>query len=367
MKRPAFTNTIRFKLTMWYVVFFVLFFILLIGGINFAMRQFLDNNSEQWPEIREQAMSGMAQLRVYSLIAVGLVPVLGFVGGYILAGRMLRPVSNLSSLAARISSNNLTERIDYNGSENEIKHLASTFNEMMGRLEDAFESQKQFIQDASHELRTPIATAQTNIEVIEMAKNVSASDYRRLMKVLKQSLERMTQLSNQLLLLADAGQERTNWKTVNMKSIAYEVADEVRARAKMTKIKLEVEPASEEMLVKGDSLRLKQAVFNVVDNAIKYNRPGGTVKISTRAEESRIVVQVQDGGIGISPADQHHIFDRFYRVDKSRARTQGGSGLGLAIVKKIVEEHGGTISVKSALGEGSVFQIILPRYVLVCN
>jgi signal transduction histidine kinase len=366
MKKPAFTKTIRFKLTMWYLLLFVLLFILLIGGINLAMHQFLNSNSTIWqgdnpPSLQEIRTLGRnsetGQLRIYSLIAVGIVPLLGFAGGYFIAGRMLKPVSNLSSLAARISSTNLKERINYHGSEEEIKRLASTFNEMMERLETSFESQKQFIQDASHELRTPIATAQTNIEVIEMAKNVSAGDYRRLMKVLEQSLKRMTQLSDQLLLLADAGQERANLQTVDMKSIISDVAAEVSARAKMAGISLEVEPASDEMLVKGDSLRLKQAIFNVADNAIKYNQPGGTVKISTMAEESRIVVQVKDSGIGISPDDQHHIFDRFYRVDKSRARTQGGSGLGLAIVKKIVDDHGGTISVNSAIGVGSTFSL----------
>jgi signal transduction histidine kinase len=371
MKRPAFTKTIRFKLTTWYLLLFVLLFILLIGGINLAMHQFLNSNSAIWQgdnppslqEIRTLGRNGeTGQLRIYSLIAVGIVPLLGFAGGYFIAGRMLKPVSNLSSLAARISSTNLKERINYHGSEEEIKRLVDTFNEMMERLETSFESQKQFIQDASHELRTPIATAQTNIEVIEMTKKVSASDYRRLMKVLKQSLERMTQLSDQLLLLADASQERANWQTVDIKSIISEVATEVSARAKMAGISLEVEPASDEMLVKGDSLRLKQAIFNVIYNAIKYNRPGGIVKISTMAEESRIVVQVKDSGIGISPDDQHHIFDRFYRVDKSRARTQGGSGLGLAIVKKIVDDHGGTISVKSATGVGSTFSLSLPRY-----
>jgi nitrate/nitrite-specific signal transduction histidine kinase len=133
---------------MWYLLLFVLFFILLVGGINLAMRQFLDKNSEKWPEIRDQAMSGMVQLRIYSLIALGLVPLLGLAGGYFLAGKMLKPVSNLSSLAARISSTNLKERINYHGSENEVKRLADTFDEMMGRLETSFESQKQFIQDA---------------------------------------------------------------------------------------------------------------------------------------------------------------------------------------------------------------------------
>jgi signal transduction histidine kinase len=374
MRIPAFVKTIRFKLTLWYLALFMLFFILLVGGINLAMHQFWDTGPDKWQdgkppwqEMDEQGVSGetdeMDRLLIYSLISLGVVPVLGFAGGYFLAGRMLKPFSRVSSLAARISSTNLKERINYHGSDDEIKRLAYTFDDMLSRLEVAFESQKQFIQDASHELRTPIATAQTNIEVTEMAEKVTASDYKRLMKVLKQSLERMTQLSDQLLLLADASQERANWQAVDIKSIISEVAAEVSARTTVAGINLELEPAAEEMMVKGDSLRLKQAVFNLVDNAIKYNQPGGTVKISARAEESRLVVQVQDNGIGISPADQTHIFDRFYRVDKSRTRSQGGSGLGLAIVKKIVEDHTGTISVESAMGKGSTFQIILPRYI----
>ena len=121
-------------------------------------------------------------------------------------------------------------------------------------------------------------------------------------------------------------------------------------------------PVPEEMLVTGDAMLLKQAVINLVDNAIKYNRSGGTVKMSAKVEGAQLVLQVQDSGIGISIADQQHIFDRFYRVDKSRSRSQGGSGLGLAIVKKVVEDHGGTISVESTPGEGSTFLISLPRY-----
>jgi signal transduction histidine kinase len=370
MRIPAFAKTIRFKITMWYLALFMLFFILLIGGINLAMQQFQDRglamwqDGRPWQEMREQGVSGeMVRLRIYSLIAFGLVPLLGFTGGYFLAGRMLRPVSRVSSLAAQISSTNLKERINYRGSEDEIKRLADTFDDMLSRLEVAFESQKQFIQDASHELRTPIAIAQTNIEVTEMAEKVAASDYKRLMKVLKGSLERMNQLSNQLLLLADDSKDRANWQAVNMKSIINEVTAELNAKMTVAGIRLELELGSDEMMVKGDYLRLKQVVFNLVDNAIKYNQPGGMVKISTREEDSRLVVQVQDNGIGISPEDQTHIFDRFYRVDKSRTRSQGGSGLGLAIVKKIVEDHGGTIFVESALGKGSTFQIILPRYI----
>jgi signal transduction histidine kinase len=370
MRIPSFAKTIRFKLTLWYTMLFLIFFILLIGGINLAMQQFRDINpiwqdgKPPWQEIDEQGVSGeLVRLRIYSLICFGVVPVLGFVGGYFLAGRMLKPVSRVSSLAARISSANLKERINYHGPNDELKYLADTFDDMLGRLEAVFESQKQFIQDASHELRTPIAIAQTNIEVTEMAKEVTASDYKHLMKGLKQNLERMTQLADQLLLLADTGQEHVNWQVTDMKAAINEVASEVNTRIAAAGISLELELAPDEVMVRGDSLRIKQALSNLIDNAIRYNQPGGWVKVSTRLVESRLIVVIQDSGIGISPAEQPYIFDRFYRVDKSRARSQGGSGLGLAIVKKIVEDHGGTISVESALGKGSTFQIILPRHV----
>jgi signal transduction histidine kinase len=371
MRMLAFTRSIRFKLTMLCLASFVFAFILLAGGINLAMQHLGDEiqglrqgDGLSWQEVAEKvSFEKVSQLRRFTAFGVLGALILGVAGGYFISGRMLRPVSHISSLAARISSANLKERINYHGPNDELKYLADTFDDMLGRLDAAFESQKQFIQDASHELRTPIAIAQTNIEVTEMAKKVTASDYKRLMKGLKQNLERMIQLADQLLLLADTRQEQVNWQVIDMKSVINEVASEVDTRIAAAGISLELELASDEVVVRGDSLRLKQAVSNLIDNAIRYNRSGGWVKVSTRSEESRLVVQVQDNGIGISSADRPHIFDRFYRVDKSRTRSQGGSGLGLAIVKKIVEDHGGTISVESALGKGSTFQIILPRYI----
>jgi signal transduction histidine kinase len=275
---------------------------------------------------------------------------------------MLKPVSRVSSLAARISSTNLKERINYHGSEDEIKRLADTFDEMLSRLEVAFESQKQFIQDASHELRTPIAIAQTNIEVAEMEEKATAGDYKRLMEILKMSLDRLNKLSDSLLLLSEGDQPQMKMSAVDIASILNEVAAEARAKATAANVSLELEPIHGELSAIGYPIRLKQAVINLVDNAIKYNKPGGTVKISARAEGSQIVMQVQDTGIGISQADRERIFNRFFRVDKSRSRAQGGIGLGLAIVKKIVEDHGGTISVESTPGEGSTFRIVLSRH-----
>jgi signal transduction histidine kinase len=274
---------------------------------------------------------------------------------------MLKPVDRVSSLAARISSTNLKERINYAGPDDEIKRLADTFDGMLGRLENAFESQKQFIQDASHELRTPIAIAQTNIEVLEMDNKATIKDYERLKDIMKMSLERMSTLSEKLLLLSESEQGRTNWSTVELAPLLTELAAEFKTKAGESGINVELMPMEKSIPILGDAFRLKQALVNLVDNAIKYSKPGGEVKISARTDDTQVIIEIKDNGIGISQADQQRIFERFYRVDKSRSRAQGGSGLGLAIVKKIAEEHGGTISLESTLGDGSTFRITLPR------
>jgi signal transduction histidine kinase len=386
MRIPAFAKTIRFKLTLLYAAFLLLFGGLFVFGVNLAMdralaedplapvtpEEFFQNITTPMSprealeivrqEREKERNDNLETLLNYSLIGLGGLIVFGGIGGYFLSRSMLKPVDRVSSLAARISSTNLKERINYQGPDDEMKRLADTFDDMLGRLESAFESQKQFIQDASHELRTPIAIAQTNIEVIEMDEKAAKRDYKRLMEVLKGSMERMSRLNEKLLLLSEIDQTQVKWAMVDVATLLEEVAAEASAEATAAGVSLKLEPASEEMFVRGDALLLRQAIVNLVDNAIKYNRPGGMVKISSQAEDSQVVVQVQDNGIGISQTDQQRIFDRFYRVDKSRSRAQGGSGLGLAIVKKIVEDHGGTISVESTLGEGSTFRMILPRH-----
>jgi signal transduction histidine kinase len=241
-----------------------------------------------------------------------------------------------------------------------MKHLADTFDNMLGRLEKAFESQNQFIQDASHELRTPIAIAQTNIDVVEMEKKPTIKDYKHLVEVLRLSIERMSRLSDKLLVLSEGSQEKVEWSPVNMAQLLNEIVTEFATSARSNRVRLQMEPITGELSVRGDAFSLKQAVSNIVDNAIRYNRPGGRVVVSAKVASNQIVIQVEDSGIGISPADRQHIFDRFYRVDKSRSRAQGGSGLGLAMVKRIIESHGGAVTIDSTPGKGSIFTISLP-------
>lgn len=373
MRMPAFTRSIHFRLTFWYSAILISLTILLIVGLNIGVRQASVEpppNLPQWGAGSGQSPreiffiareSHLGLLRNYSIVGISCLVVLGGLSIYLLSRKMLKPVDRVSSLAERISSTNLKERINYNGPDDEIKRLADTFDGMLSRLENSFESQKQFIQDASHELRTPIAIAQTNIEVLEMDDKATLKDYERLKDILKMSLERMSALSEKLLMLSEGEQGKTNWAIVDLAPLLAEITSELETKANEKSVHFEMAPIDKNIPVSGDAFRLKQVFVNLVDNAIKYNKPGGEVKISARVDDTKIVVEIKDSGVGISQADQQRIFERFYRVDKSRSRAQGGSGLGLAIVKKIVEEHGGTVSVQSTLGEGSTFYVTLPR------
>ena len=368
MKKPAFHNTISFRLTMWYTILIFILGVMLIVSINLAMRQ-ARNEAPRWVAGGKHSQAEIVEiitdrymdyLRLYSLISFGGVVVIGGAGAYILSRRALQTVDRVTLLAERISTTNLKERINYQGPDDEMKRLADTFDGMLTRLENAFESQKQFIQDASHELRTPIAIARTNIDVLEMDKKPTARDYKRLLDVLKLSIERMIKLNDKLLVLSKENPDTTEWTEVNIAPLVEDMITEFKINAKNSQLDLRLAKMQPDLTVRGDAFSLKQVISNLVENAIRYNRSGGSIDISATMESGKVIIQVRDSGIGISKEDQRRIFDRFYRVDKSRSREQGGSGLGLAMVKKIVENHGGRITLESAPGKGSNFSIVLP-------
>jgi signal transduction histidine kinase len=371
MKIPVFFKTIRFKLTLWYSAFLVIVLASLVVGLNLAMIRSLQRpptpmrplpgDTQSWQQaFEDERVRSIQNLRNYSLIGAAVVLVVGVTGGFFLSGRMLKPVDRVSAVAGSISQSNLKERLRYRGPNDEIKRLADTFDTMLERLDNSFEAQKQFIQDASHELRTPIAIAQTNIEVIEMDGDATATDYHHVFEVIKLSLDRMTAVNDGLLMLSEGAPPKARWQKVDLPAFIAEVAAETAAKARALDIKLETQPVESGLTVDGDPVRLKQAVINLVHNGIKYNRPGGTVVLSAHREDDLIAIAVKDTGIGISCEDIPHVFDRFYRVDKSRSRVAGGSGLGLAIVKKIAEDHGGEVRVTSSPDVGSMFRLVLP-------
>ena len=369
-KLPLFMKTIRFQLALVYSVFLVWILVAMNIGIYTIYTRSLTDISNlrtlyidtaTWRTmLQEERTESLNKLRNYSILGTGMVLVVGIIGGYLLASRMLRPVDRVSSLASRISDTNLKERIRHSGPDDEIKRLADTFDGMLGRLEHSFELQKQFIQDASHELRTPLAIAQTNIEVLEMEESATKEDYQQLVELLKMSMERINDVSNSLLVLSEGTVLPNHMVPVDMKVLLNEVYEETEVKVRTAGLQYDWCPCYEALSVRGDAMRLKQAVINLLDNAVKYNTEGGVVKMKAWREYDLAIIEVSDTGIGIAAVDLPHIFDRFFRVDKSRSRERGGSGLGLTIVKKIVEDHGGTVSVKSVDGHGSSFRIQLP-------
>jgi signal transduction histidine kinase len=238
--------------------------------------------------------------------------------------------------------------------------LASTLNEMIGRLEESFNRQRQFTADASHELRTPLAIMQAEA-TLALSKERSPDDYRKSLETISQESDYMSSVIGKLLFLArsDAGKEQLTFEDVELKGLITGLASNIEALAQDKGIKFAVD-AKEELTVSGDKVKLRQLFINILENAVRYTPADGHISVSLVKQESDAVISISDTGIGISPEHLPHIFERFYRVDKARARADGGVGLGLAIAKIIAESHKGNIEVESELGKGTTFTISIP-------
>jgi heavy metal sensor kinase len=279
--------------------------------------------------------------------------------GYMLAGRALQPVSRIASLASQIDGDDLHERLNLDLPNDELGQLARTFDSMLGRIELAFQRQKQFTGDAAHELRTPLALMRSQID-LAISQGDSPEDYREALNALDGDVGRMTALVGTLLSLAraDAGELQVNRDQLDLSGLAEDVVEQLTPIAEENGVTLStrLSPTS----VQADADMVIQVLVNLIDNAIKNTPPGGTITIETWVEQNNAMLAVRDTGIGIPPQHLDRIFDRFYRVDTGRARSRGGSGLGLAICQSIAHAHGGEISATSAPGAGSSFTLSLP-------
>lgn len=277
---------------------------------------------------------------------------------YVALPRMLKPLNTIIEAAARITSaNDLSLRIPYDGAQDEIGRLTQVFNQLMARLEDLFRAQQRLLADVSHELRTPLTSIRGNVDLM---RYIGAAD-RESLDAIDEEAERMTRLVNNLLTLARAevGGLPIRHERVDLDTVFLDVYNQAIMLNRPVKLLVK---EVDQVRVLGDPDRLKQLILNLVENATKYTPAGGEVAISLTATSKVARVVVTDTGVGIPPDALPHIFDRFYRVDKARARVQGGSGLGLSICKSIVDAHGGTISATSEVDVGSTFTVTLPRY-----
>ena len=293
------------------------------------------------------------------LAAGGAVLALGLGGGWWLTTRAIRPIEDISAAASRISAGNLSERITTTSEENELGRLASVLNQTFARLEAAFTRQRQFTTDASHELRTPIAVLISEAQTT-LARERSSAEYRETIESNLATAQEMRRLTESLLTLArlDAGHEPLHREQFNLADLARDCVGRIRPLAAGRGIQFHCNllPA----VCHGDRARLGQVITNLLTNAAHHNHEGGEVRVATRLENASAILVVTDTGLGISGEDLPHIFERFYRADKSRSHSGGRSGLGLAISKAIVDAHEGTIDVSSKLGEGSTLTVRLP-------
>jgi heavy metal sensor kinase len=304
----------------------------------------------------EQALDGL--VRTLS-IAVPLTLVVAAGGGVFLARRALKPVDQISQTARDIGERDLSQRIEVN-TRDELGRLASTLNQMIGRLQRAFKRQQQFTGDASHELRTPLAVIQAESS-LALQKERSASDYQKSLETISQEVNHMSSIIDRLLALAraDDGKDQLAFQEVNLGKLIQDLGVDAEILCQEKGLGFHLGEAHD-LVVKGDEAMLRQLFLNLLDNAIKYTPSGGTVSVSFRTEGQMAVVVITDTGIGIAPEDIPFIFERFYRVDKARSRAGGGTGLGLAISQRIAEAHGGKIGVESQVGKGSTFTVSLP-------
>ncbi len=299
-------------------------------------------------------------LRLFMLAGGLLISVMAALGGWILARGSLQPVTNITQAARQISAQGLAQRIPVRGVRDELDELARTFNEMLGRLQTSFEQVRNFSFDAAHELRTPLTAMRGETE-LALLKNSSPEDLRRVLRSNLEEINRITAIVNDLLLVAqgEAGALELRREPVSLSDLAGSIVETVQVLAEDKDVKLEaaIEPG---VAVTGDSLRLSQLLLNLLDNAIKHSSPGQTVRLTIGKNGGGPTLKVEDTGNGIAEQDIPHIFDRFFRTDRSRSQQVPGSGLGLSICKWIVDAHGGSINVSSRLGSGSVFTVQLP-------
>jgi two-component system, OmpR family, heavy metal sensor histidine kinase CusS len=337
-----------------------------LGGLNLRfVTQRIEANGHtyavQTGVSTERVVTTLRLFRKYLLMFAPLLLLAAASGGYWLSRRALAPVDSLTQTARRIGAGNLNERVPELHTGDELQRLADTFNQMLGRIETAFLRISQFTADASHELRTPVSLIRTESE-IALRRSRGEAEYRDALRQILLEAERTTGLLDQLLSLAraDSGREALDFQCFDFRPAAMEIFAAWARIAAVKNLEFHSEVSDRSLLINGDRSALQRLLTILLDNAIKYTATPGSVFVSLESGPEKLTLTVRDSGIGIAKEEQAKIFERFYRVDKARSRALGGAGLGLAIAQWIVQQHHGTIEVKSVLGQGATFVAVLP-------
>ncbi len=289
-----------------------------------------------------------------------LMLILAWFGSGWLAREALKPVETLSSTASRISGQTLGTRLSLDAPYSEFQRLAHAFNNMLERLQKVFESQRRFVADAAHELKTPLTAIKGTLEVT-LRKARTPDDYREALAGGLGEVDRLITITRSLLTLAQLSGDRPpmSLRPLALERILREVLSDLSVLAEDGAIHVvsDIHPVPQ---ILGDAAQLKQVVINLLDNAIRHTPRGGAVTARLQERGGAVSIMIEDTGSGIGSEHLPHLFDRFYRMDTARDRTTGGTGLGLAIVREIAQAHGGQVEVQSEVGKGSTFAVSLP-------
>ncbi|MGO9822315.1 MAG: sensor histidine kinase [Solirubrobacteraceae bacterium] len=299
-------------------------------------------------EIQHQLVNDdLHRLFVEYLVALLAVTMASVATGYLLAGRALRPLRDITATARRVSGENLGERIALQGPADELKELADTFDGMLARLDAAFASQRHFVANASHELRTPLAIIRTEVDVTLADPDATVSDLRAMGEAVRETVDRCERLIGGLLMLARSEAAAGHGEPVDVAALAGDCITDLRARAHEARVEVRDDLAPAWTV--GEPALIERLVANLLDNGIHHNEPGGFLDVTTRVDDGRVVLHVVNGGHRIDPAEAERLTQPFRRLDRSVY----GFGLGLSIVRSVAEAHGGTATI-TARPEGGL-------------
>ncbi len=291
-----------------------------------------------------------------SLLITLIITIISSLTMYLVIGYALRPLQKLGNQMGEIQIKNLQTPIVSDNADNEIAQLTNAFNKMLSRLGTTFAEQKQFSANAAHELRTPLAVIRTRLEVLGKSNTVEIEEYKDTIAMITTQIDRLSHVIDVLLEMTELkSAEKTDH--ISLADMVEEILYDLAAIAEARGITV-VQTAGNVEIIGNDTL-IYRAIYNLIENAIKYNRDGGKVIIAIEAQENLAVVRISDTGKGIEPTEWERIFEPFFRIDKSRSRSMGGAGLGLALVKEIALEHGGNVKVISSSHEGTTIELSL--------
>jgi signal transduction histidine kinase len=372
-----FTKTLRFKLTLWYSILLTVFCIVFVLGINIWLNAYISKNpilsgygprgimneqpfyrnftEEQRNLIIEARLEDFDYIKSTTLYALIPLTLLSFVGGYVIADFALKPLNKLNKQMKSKSTDNLGESIEYVDHGDEISQLIESFNRMSRRLNREFNAQKEFVENASHELKTPLSVIQANLDNALEDNKITKKELKQLLESAKKNVKFMDNLTEDLLLLSVLEQQIAI-DEVDVKKVLNESIKLLNSKITKKKIKIVKDYPKSKVIVKANESLLQRAFMNIIENAIKYSGCK-QIELKINKQKEYIEILIGDDGIGIPQKFNKKIFERFSRLDKSRSRSTGGTGLGLAITKKIINRFNGEIYLKSEVSKGAVFVI----------